>query len=70
MFGCWYFSYKNSIASSGRPGIEFIEKRVESGFNVLKNQNSTSLLCGLLGGVLQLLAMIFSKIIHERPNGV
>jgi hypothetical protein len=28
------------------------------------------LLCGLLGGVLQLLAMIFSKIIHERPNGV
>jgi hypothetical protein len=52
MFGCWYFSYKNSIASSGRPGIEFIEKRVESGFNVLKNQNMTSLLCGLLGGVL------------------
>ncbi len=39
IFGCWYFSFKNSITSSGRPGINFkiIHERpngVQLGWNI------------------------------------
>lgn len=66
--GCAYFSWKCEM-NKGR-STQTKKSKLEGLYSIIKYQNTTALLCMVLGLIMMFMVLTFNKLINMNPDGV